>query len=56
MSKSDLTTKPAIAIYAITLLVSLALLKGIDGVLLASAFSLIAGLGGYAIGTRKGKG
>lgn len=53
MSKSNLTSKTALAIYAITILLSIALLKGINGVLLASALTLLAGLGGFAIGARK---
>lgn len=37
------------AIAAITLLESIALFKGVDGVLLSSALIIIAGIGGYKL-------
>jgi len=42
--------KAIVAIICITILASIAILKGIDGVLLAGACTLIAGLGGFAVG------
>ena len=39
---------PCVAIVAITLLMSIALLKGINGSLLSMAFIGIGGLGGYS--------
>jgi len=53
--KQNLTSKTALATYAITILVTIALIKGINGMLTASALALLAGLGGYAIGFTKGK-
>lgn len=41
------------AIIAITILLGIALFKGIDGSLLAIGISTIAGLGGYALGKRR---
>ena len=39
-----------IAIIAIAVLMTIALIKGINGTVLAGALTLIAGLGGFAIG------
>ena len=46
---------PIVAIICITGLLVLALVKGIDGALLASGFALIGGLGGYEIKVLKDK-
>lgn len=43
-------SKTVIAIIATFLLLLTALLKGIDGAVLASGIAVIAGLGGYATG------
>ena len=40
------------AILAITSLSALALIKGIDGAILATSCTLIAGLAGYTIGKK----
>lgn len=50
MKKSYITIT---ALICITTLVSIALLKGIDGVLAATAIASIAGLGGYTFAKRK---
>ena len=42
----------ALSIIAITTLISIALFKGIDGVLLTSGIGLLAGIGGFWIGKR----
>lgn len=42
--------KTIVAIICITILALAAIAKGIDGVLLAGAGTLIAGLGGFAAG------
>lgn len=42
-----------VAIAAITILEGLAILKGIDGILLAGAVAAIAGLGGFTIARKK---
>lgn len=42
-------SKTIVAISAILILLIVALLKNIDGVLLSSGITLIAGLGGYAL-------
>lgn len=44
-----------IAIIAVTTLATVALLKGMNGAVLLSAFSIIGGLGGYEIGRKKSK-
>lgn len=41
-----------IAIIAIAVLAGIALLKGVNGTLLAGAFTIIGGLGGFAIGKK----
>lgn len=46
-------SKTIIAIVCITILLGLALFKDIDGILLSSGLTLLAGLGGYAIGRAK---
>lgn len=43
-------SKTIIAIAAIVILVSVALLKGINGAVLGTAIGAIAGLGGYIAG------
>lgn len=43
-------SKAIVSIICITLLLSLAIWKEINGVLLASGLTLIAGLGGYEVG------
>lgn len=43
-----------IAIIGIVVIVSVALFKGINGVLLASAIGAIAGIAGYQIGKERG--
>lgn len=45
--------KTIIAIIAVALLLTLAVIKGIDGALLASGIAVIAGLGGFAAGKKK---
>ena len=40
---------PIIGIICITALLTVALVKGIDGALMASGFAIIGGLGGYEI-------
>lgn len=40
---------PALAIVCITTIEILAVLKGMDGALLAGTIAIIAGLGGYSI-------
>jgi len=44
-----------IAICSITGLASLAVCNGIDGAFLMSSIAVIGGLGGHALGKRKGK-
>lgn len=46
-------SKTIVAIICVSILAGVALFKGIDGALLASALTLIAGLGGYAAGKAK---
>ena len=46
---------PIIAIVAIVLLEVVALLQGINGVMLAGSIAIIAGLGGYTAKTVKDK-
>lgn len=46
-------SKTIVAIICITALLIAALLTGTDGALLASGITLIAGLGGYALGKYK---
>jgi len=48
-----LPSKTIVAIATIGILLIVALIKGIDGVLLASGIAIIAGLGGYTAGKRK---
>ena len=43
-------SKTIVAIIAIAILLGIALLKNIDGALLASGLALLAGLGGYVAG------
>ena len=47
--------KPVVAMLCIAALTAIAIIKGIDGVLLATALTVLAGLGGFALGktTRK---
>lgn len=45
--------KTTIAIIALLILAVTAMLKGIDGAMLASTTAAIAGLGGYSLGARK---
>jgi len=45
--------KSITSIICITILLVVAVLKGIDGVLLASDLALIGGLGGYAVAKKK---
>ena len=47
--------KTILAIICITALEIVALIKDIDGVLLAASIAAIAGLGGYQIGYRRRK-
>ena len=49
-------SKTIVAIVAIATLIGIALFRGIDGAVLASGLSAIAGLGGYAIGKAKSRG
>ena len=44
-----------VAILGIVVIVSVALSMGVNGVLLASAISGIAGIAGYSIGVARGK-
>jgi len=46
-------SKTIIAIVAITILESIALLKGVNGALLSICIAAIAGLGGYEIGSKR---
>jgi len=43
------------SMLCITALVTIALCRGIDGILLATAIALLSGLGGYTAGVRKKK-
>lgn len=43
-------TVAIVAIIAITVLIALALLRGINGAVLATGMAIIAGLGGYTLG------
>ena len=45
--------KTIIAIMAITLLEAFAIWKGIDGAILSVVIAALAGLGGYAVGSKK---
>lgn len=45
--------KTIVAIICITLLLGLAIWQKVDGAMLATGITLIAGLGGYAIGKAK---
>lgn len=45
--------KAIISIVCITLLLGIALWKGVDGVLLSGGIAVIAGLGGFAIAKSK---
>lgn len=45
--------KTTIAIIAILILAITAIIKEINGAILGTALSLIAGLGGYALGTQQ---
>lgn len=42
-----------LAIIAVAQVATVALLKGVDGAVLISAFAIIGGLGGYEIGKKK---
>lgn len=42
-----------IAIISVTIIATVALLKGIDGAVLIAAFTIVGGLGGYEIGKKK---
>lgn len=44
---------PAIAITSITILESIALIKGINGTFLLGALTLVSGIGGYYAGKKK---
>lgn len=55
IKEKQMPSKTIIAIVCITLLLIVALLKNIDGVLLASGITIIAGLGGYAAGKSHNK-
>ena len=46
----DLAIQSCVAMGCITILVTVALLKGIDGILLAGSVATIAGLGGFVVG------
>ncbi|MBA7549625.1 hypothetical protein ES705_42115 [subsurface metagenome] len=46
-------SKTIVAIIAVTIILSLCIWRNIDGALIGSGVAAIAGLGGYAIGTRK---
>lgn len=50
MKKLNTTVVAIIAIIAITALISMAILKGINGAALSSGIAIIAGLGGYTLG------
>lgn len=43
-------TVTLVVIIAITFLAAFAIYRGIDGALLAGAFTILGGLGGYSIG------
>lgn len=45
--------KTELAIIGIVLIEIVALMNGIDGTLMLAMVSIIAGLGGYTIGTKK---
>lgn len=45
-------SKTIIAIACITLLLTVALIKGINGVLLSSGLAILAGLGGFTLGRK----
>lgn len=49
MKEHPLTTKISLAIFCITAIAIVAMLKEIDGYLVGLAFTLIAGLAGYSI-------
>ncbi|MBA7707171.1 hypothetical protein ES703_116040 [subsurface metagenome] len=49
MKKLNIT----VAIVAVLILATVAVLKGIDGAVLISAFTILGGLGGYEIGKKK---
>ncbi|GAI61803.1 unnamed protein product [marine sediment metagenome] len=46
-------SKTIVAIIAVTIIISLCIWRNIDGALIGAGVAAIAGLGGYAIGTRK---
>lgn len=50
MSNHPLLTKTTIAIIAITILATTAIITGLDSGILAAAITAIAGLGGYTLG------
>jgi len=45
--------KAIISIICITILLAIALIKGIDGILLAAGLASITGLGGFIAGKKK---
>ena len=51
MKNHPLLTKAALAILCITLLASIALFNDVNGALLATAMSAIAGISGFTIAT-----
>ena len=53
--KVKLPSKTITAIIAIAILLAIALIKNIDGALLASGITVIAGLGGYAVAKKTDK-
>ncbi len=46
-------SKTIIAIIAVTIIIVACIFKNIDGAVVGTGVAAIAGLGGYAIGTRK---
>ncbi|GAH67646.1 unnamed protein product [marine sediment metagenome] len=46
-------SKTIVAIIAVTIIISLCIWRNIDGALVGVGVAAIAGLGGYAVGTRK---
>lgn len=47
--------KPRLAMVLIAVMLCIALLKGMDGALLASGIGILAGLGGYEAGKKRAK-
>ncbi len=46
-------SKTIVAIISVTIIIGLCIWRNIDGALIGTGVAAIAGLGGYAIGTRK---